>query len=134
MLNNKTKMLMRVGFAIMTLFVILAPTFNVLATEVDTTIFGLTDVAENSGLTGNADIKGTIGNLIKVALGFLGVLAVIIVLIGGFKYMTSGGEDEKTKKARNYIISGLIGVVIIVSAYAIVSFALTEFTGAIVAE
>jgi len=94
--------------------------------------WGLDAVAgsEGAGLQ-KADLKATIGKLLKVALGFLGIIAVIIVLVGGFKYMTAGGSEEKVGDAKKWIISGIIGLAIILSAYAITSFALTQFTQAI---
>lgn len=74
-----------------------------------------------SGL-GQGDLNDTIGALIRAALGFLGVIAVLIVLFGGFKWMTAGGNEEKTTEAKKLIIAGIIGLAIILSAYAIASF------------
>lgn len=91
--------------------------------------FGIGAVGDNTDL-GNKDLKETIGAIIKVALGFLGVIAIVIVLIGGFKYMTAGGSDEKVQDARKYIVSGIIGVAIILSAYAITSFVITNLVTA----
>ena len=91
--------------------------------------FGIGAVGDNTNL-GNKDLKETIGAIIKVALGFLGVIAIVIVLIGGFKYMTAGGSDEKVQEARKYIVSGIIGVAIILSAYAITSFVITNLVTA----
>lgn len=71
---------------------------------------------------GNTDVRSTAGRLINVALGFLGIISVVIVLIGGFKYMVSGGSTEKTDEARKYIISGIIGLAIILSAWAITTY------------
>ena len=71
---------------------------------------------------GGADLKDTIGNLINVALGFLGVVAVCIMLYGGFKWMIAGGNDEKVSEAKRLIIAGIIGLVIILSSYAITTF------------
>jgi hypothetical protein len=76
---------------------------------------------------GQGDLKQTIGNLIRVALGFLGVVAVVIVLYGGFKWMVSGGNDEKVGEAKKLIISGIIGLAIILSAYAITTFVISSF-------
>ncbi len=76
---------------------------------------------------GQGDLKQTIGNLIKVALTFLGVVAVVIVLYGGFKWMVSGGNDEKVGEAKRIIISGIIGLAIILSAYAITTFVISSF-------
>jgi hypothetical protein len=97
--------------------------------------YGLDAVAGAGGAgLQKADLKATIGQLLKVALGFLGIIAVIIVLVGGFKYMTAGGSEEKVGDAKKWIISGIIGLAIILSAYAITSFVLTSFTGAITAS
>ncbi|MFA5945834.1 MAG: pilin [Patescibacteria group bacterium] len=76
---------------------------------------------------GQGDLKQTIGNLIRVALGFLGVVAVVIVLYGGFKWMVAGGNDEKVGEAKKLIISGIIGLAIILSAYAITTFVISSF-------
>jgi hypothetical protein len=58
------------------------------------------------------------------------IIAVVIVLIGGFKYMTSGGSEEKTTEARKLIVSGIIGLAIILSAWAITSFVVSRLVGA----
>lgn len=75
---------------------------------------------------GSGDIRQTAARIINVALGFLGIIAVIIVLIGGFKYMISGGEDQKVTEAKQLIISGIIGLAIILSAWAITSFVISR--------
>jgi hypothetical protein len=99
--------------------------------------FGLDVVAGPTGLAGGGegkDLRVVIGNIIKTALTFLGVVALVIILIGGFKYMTAGGDTEKVKNAQNYIMYGIIGLVIILAGYAISSFVLTETQKAIKAE
>ncbi|MEK9157173.1 MAG: pilin [Patescibacteria group bacterium] len=82
----------------------------------------LSDQFSKSTGLGTSNLQATIGNLIRVALSFLGVIAVCIVLYGGFKWMTAGGNDEKVSEAKRLMISGLIGLAIIMSAYAIASF------------
>lgn len=79
---------------------------------------------------GSGDVQGIAANIINVALSFLGIIAVVIVLIGGFKYMTSGGSEEKTTEARKLIVSGIIGLAIILSAWAITSFVVSRLVGA----
>ena len=82
---------------------------------------------------GNASLSQLISNVISLILGFLGILAVLIVLWGGFIWMTAGGEQDKVDKAKKLIISGIIGLVIIFAAYAIASFVISNmkaFTGA----
>ena len=83
------------------------------------------DFTDNSGL-GEADLEQTIARLIRVILGFLGIIAVIIVLMGGFKWMTAGGNDEKVADAKKMLIAGVIGLAIILSAYAITTFVVSS--------
>ena len=63
-------------------------------------------------------------NLINLVLGFLALIAIVIVLIGGFEWMTAGGNDDKVKTAQNRLKYGLIGLVIIFVAYGLVTFVL----------
>jgi hypothetical protein len=84
------------------------------AAQVD---YGL-NYAQNIGLQ-NANPKNVIVNVIQVALGFLGLVAVIIIIIGGVLWMTAGGNDDKVAQGRKYIVNGAIGIVIILAAFAI---------------
>ncbi|MEK7116180.1 MAG: pilin [Patescibacteria group bacterium] len=79
---------------------------------------------------GSGDVRQTAARIINVALGFLGIIAVVIVLIGGFKYMVAGGSEEKTTEARKLIVSGIIGLAIILSAWAITSFVISKLVTA----
>ena len=71
---------------------------------------------------GTKDVRLTIASLIRVAMGLLGILTLCIVLVGGFLWMTAGGNDEKTGQAKKWIAAGVIGLAIILSAYAISAF------------
>lgn len=79
---------------------------------------------------GSGDIRQTAARIINVALGFLGIVAVVIVLLGGFKWMIAGGNDEKTNEAKKLIVSGIIGLAIILSAWAITSFVISRLVTA----
>ncbi len=79
---------------------------------------------------GTSNLKSTIGNIINVLLGFLGIIAVVIILYGGFVWMTAGGSEDKVKKAQQIIVAGAIGLAIILSAYAITNFVISEFINA----
>ncbi|OGL59753.1 hypothetical protein A3E96_02640 [Candidatus Uhrbacteria bacterium RIFCSPHIGHO2_12_FULL_46_13] len=81
-----------------------------------------TTLGEQFGLGTGTDVKGAIINIIKFLLTFLGLIAVIIVLYGGFQWMTAAGNEEKITSARSTLTAGLIGLVIILAAYAITSF------------
>ncbi|MEK7569823.1 MAG: Ig-like domain-containing protein [Patescibacteria group bacterium] len=71
---------------------------------------------------GSADLKQTIINIIKWALGLLGLVAVIVMLYGGFLWLTSRGDERQIDKAKRTLINGVIGLVIILLAWAIVLF------------
>lgn len=79
---------------------------------------------------GSGDVRQTAARIINVALGFLGIIAVVIVLLGGFKYMIAGGNEEKTTEAKKLIVSGIIGLAIILSAWAITSFVISRLVAA----
>lgn len=79
---------------------------------------------------GSGDVRQTAARIINVALGFLGIIAVVIVLLGGFQYMIAGGNEEKTGKAKNLIVSGIIGLAIILSAWAITGFVISRLVTA----
>ncbi len=64
-------------------------------------------------------------NLISVAVG---IVAVIMIIVGGFRYITSGGNQEGVKTAKNTIIYALIGLVIVALAQLIVNFVLNKTT------
>jgi len=88
------------------------------------------DTASSIGL-GNADAKNVVVNLIRVVLGFLGLIAVVIILIGGFMWMTAGGNEDKVTKGRKYIINGVIGLVIVLGAFSIATFVISQINGSI---
>jgi hypothetical protein len=88
----------------------------------------------NSGLpvgTEDGNIYLIITQVIKFVLGFLGILAVIIILYAGFKWMTSGGSEDKVGDAKKMLIAGLIGLVIILAAYILANFAITNIFNAV---
>lgn len=88
-------------------------------------LWGNTNIQEVTGL-GNKDPRAIAASVINVMLGFLGIIAVIIILLGGFKWMTAGGNEDKVGEAKKLIMAGIIGLIIILAAYAIASFVLTQ--------
>ncbi len=74
------------------------------------------------GDTPKNDIKQIAVNIIKIFLGFLAIIFVALLILAGFKYMTSMGNEEKIKEALSQIKTAIIGLVIILSAYAITTY------------
>lgn len=83
--------------------------------------------ANEAGI-GSAELVPAITSIIRVAMGFLGIIAVIIIMLGGFKWMTAAGDDKKIGDAKNLIYAGITGLVIILAAFAIASFVITQIT------
>ncbi len=74
------------------------------------------------GLGTDFGIEHVVTNIIQIFLGFLGFIALVIIIYGGFVWMTSGGNQEKINKAKGILKSAIIGLVIILSSYIITSF------------
>lgn len=87
---------------------------------------GLTGIQENIGL-GGGDPRILIARVIRVLLGFLGIIGVGIVLYGGYLWMTAGGNSDQVATAQQVLRNGLIGLIIILLAFSIVSFLLRRF-------
>ncbi|MDO4979108.1 MAG: amino acid permease [Candidatus Saccharibacteria bacterium] len=68
-------------------------------------------------------------NLIAVATGVLGLVAVVVVIYGGFTYITATGDAAKIKKAKDTIIGGIVGLLVVLLAYTIVNFAVNAALG-----
>lgn len=82
-----------------------------------------------SGL-GTKDIRETIASIINVFMGLLGTVAIVIILIGGFQWMTAGGNEEKVEKAKQLLGAGVIGLAIILAAYSITRFVIGSLINA----
>ncbi|MBU1203386.1 Ig-like domain-containing protein [Patescibacteria group bacterium] len=89
-------------------------------------VFGVNDFASSGVNLGTKDLKETIAGIVNIFLGFLGILTTLIILYGGFIWMTSQGNTEKIDRAKKIIINGVIGLVIVLSSYAIARFVLRE--------
>ena len=75
---------------------------------------------------GKTDLQGNVINIINGVIAALGLVAVVIIIIGGVQYMTSSGDAGKVKKAKDTILYGIIGLVICILAFAIVNFVITN--------
>ncbi|PIZ95785.1 MAG: hypothetical protein COX80_03575 [Candidatus Magasanikbacteria bacterium CG_4_10_14_0_2_um_filter_33_14] len=78
-------------------------------------------------LQGVDNLQQLIGRAISALLGILGSIALVMMLFGGFTWMTSAGNVEKRKKATGIIIWSVLGVSIIFASYAMVNFVLDIF-------
>ena len=73
--------------------------------------------------------KGAFRQITNTILYIVGVIAVIMLIIGGIRYVVSGGDSKKVTDAKNTVLYAIIGLVIAVFAYAIVNFVITSLPG-----
>lgn len=69
----------------------------------------------------------SIGTFVNAFLTICGVVAVVMIIVGGFKYTTSAGDPGAVTKAKNTLIGAIVGLVIVVLAYVIVNFVIGVF-------
>ncbi len=83
-------------------------------------------IDQPTNLFGNGGMFNTVSN---VLLFIVGAIAVIMIVIGGLRYVTSGGDANNVVAAKNTILYALVGVIIAILAYAAVDFVISSFTG-----
>lgn len=75
-------------------------------------------------------LNSLIKNIVDIFSVVVGVISVIMIIVGGFKYITSGGESNNVTSAKNTIMYAIIGLVIVALAQFIVRFVLDRAAGA----
>ena len=87
------------------------------------------EVGAQAGL-GGGDIRVIVGRIIQVVLGLLGAVALILIIYAGFLWMTAGGDEEKVATAKRTITQAVIGLIIILSSFAIATFVVNSLVAA----
>jgi len=87
----------------------------------------------NSGtLTSAKTLPELVLIVLKMLLMFAGIVAVVLIVVGGFQYMTSGGNDEQAEKGKKALTNAVIGLVIVMLAFAIVQIITNTLTKQII--
>lgn len=88
----------------------------------------LKDIARQSsyGSATSNTLSETVGKIIKIVLGLLGVVFLALTVYAGVLWMTAAGEEDKVKEAMNILKTSIIGLVIILAAYSITYFVLNS--------
>jgi Type IV secretion system pilin len=119
--KNMMNKLKNLGVALFLLITQFSLTSIVKAASVDTTGLNEQDNAlmGSSGLSGNSNLASIISVLISVILGFLGIVFLALTIMAGFKWMTSQGNETEIKSAQSSLKNSIIGLLIVIAAYAI---------------
>jgi hypothetical protein len=87
--------------------------------------------APAGGVCSNGDgtrtVPGTIQQITDILIFLVGAISVLMIIIGGVRYVTSGGDQAGTKSAKDTIMYAVIGLVVAFMAYAIVHFIVASF-------
>ena len=96
--------------------------------EVDTGLTGGADCAKGAGQqTDLFGANGVFKTITNVLLYIIGAVAVIMLIIGGIRYVTSGGDSGAVTSAKNTILYAVVGIVVAILAYAVVNFVIGSF-------
>jgi hypothetical protein len=79
-----------------------------------------------SSQTSNGDPAAVLRKITAIVAILAGIAAVIVIIVGGFQYITSAGDPQKASSARSTILGAIIGLVIIVAAQSIILLVLSK--------
>ncbi len=97
-------------------------------------------LAQGSGWQTNADyiaegdvptiygLEAIVANILNIIIGLAGVVLLLMLIMGGFGYIASGGDKEKAAKAKNTLTYAILGLLVILGAWLIIRL-IEEFTG-----
>lgn len=77
---------------------------------------------------GHVELPVIIGTVVKIFITILGIVFIALMIYGGFLWMTARGNEEATEKSKELITNAVIGLVIVVAAYAITYFVMYSLT------
>lgn len=86
-------------------------------------------VCENTGAQATEKVNSTVAKGLNLFSAVVGIIAVVMIIVGGIQYITSGGDSGNVTKAKNTILYAVIGLVVVALAQIIVQFVLGRFTG-----
>lgn len=130
MINKKAILLTAVGIvASLSIFaasVTGAPVFAAACSGPSCVTTGVNSVGNTGAGT---DLSAILKKIVGVLSFVIGAVSVIMIVVGGIKYVTSNGDASTIKSAKDTILYAVVGVVVAVAAYAIVNFVVTQFVG-----
>jgi len=84
--------------------------------------------ANLDGVAKISDLGGLFGRIITYSLGFAAIVLFVLLVVGGFKYITSGGDPKAVEGAQKTLTSAIVGLIIILLSYTILVI-ITKITG-----
>ncbi len=91
----------------------------------------LDKVADSYSPSSSVPLEERIGSIIAFFLSLLGVVFMILIIFAGFRWMTAAGDEEQIKKSTETIKAAVIGLVIVMAAYALSVFLIQRLWGTV---
>ncbi|MFC1599933.1 hypothetical protein ACFL3T_02810 [Patescibacteria group bacterium] len=108
------------GLVVLGLSTVLLLIFTALGGVASAQLINTSDVPQNIQ-GGGGDFRAIILNIVNFFLGFLGLIAVIMVIYGGITYVTAAGNQESIDKGKKVIMYAVIGIVIVLISFALIN-------------
>ena len=110
---------------VLALFTLAAPLLSSAAADPGDTLERLKEAGGEAYGVGDEkprDVTEIVGGIIKTGLSIMGVVAAILIIYAGYLWMTGRGKEERITKAKETLEAAIIGLIIILAAYAITYF------------
>ncbi|MFW0862711.1 MAG: hypothetical protein ACKKL6_03975 [Candidatus Komeilibacteria bacterium] len=122
-INNLSALLVVIFIVTSFLVIIAAP---LLAIET-----GLETTAGEAGFTtkdeaGYKNPQQIVASVVQIALGLIGTLFLVLIIVSGFQWMTAGGNSSSIDTSKKRLINATIGLIVVLAAYALTSFVITS--------
>lgn len=88
---------------------------------------GASTYGDASAYEARPGLLTTLGNIVRIVLGLLGILFIVLIIYAGVLWMTSSGNSDQVEKARGIIVQAVIGLVVIMTAYILTAFVFRAF-------
>ena len=118
------KQIQKVFLSIIFLILIITTIAPTVLVAADSTIEGLKATANIGYGTEKykTDVSSTIGEVVGAGLAFIGIVFLILMIYGGWIWMFAQGNEQEVEKAKGLIVAAIIGLLIVLGAYAITSY------------
>ena len=118
-MNELSKVLTFLGIALVFAFPVIALAQSPIQSGINSS--GIRSLFGFGPLNSATTLDRLIAEVIRLVLSFVGLIAILFIIIGGYRYITSNGNDEVAEAGKKTLINAVIGLVIIALAYVIVT-------------
>lgn len=124
-MKSKILTMIMLGLAVATTSLTVSPVTLACSSAKDCVTSGVT--AAGGSTSSTTSLSSILKTITNVLLFVVGAVAVIMIIVGGLRYVTSQGDQGNLQSAKNTILYAVVGLIVAIMAYAIVNFVVTQF-------